>query len=109
MKLTRSNVAHDLHYSPHRHTIEYDGEVVDYVFSSLFNMQRFIERVAENREVISTSLTKRFGFTIVNDVLSDLRLYTSIEKRGFLVENNKDVFECPDIITLDGKSLIMKK
>lgn len=109
MKLTRSNVAHDLHYSPHRYTLDYDGELIEFVFSSAFNMNRFIERLEENRDVISVSLSKRFGFTITNHVLSDLRLYTSIEKRGFLVETNKDVFECPDTIRLNGINKIMKK
>lgn len=107
--LTRSNVAHNLHYSPHHTNIKYGDEEVMYVFSSKFNLERFKERIESNRDVINASLTKRFRFNIVNNVLCDLRLYISIEKRGFLVKTNKDVFECPDSITLDGNNQIMQK
>lgn len=105
--LTRSNVAHNLHYSPHYIEVNYENDVVMYVFSSKFNVERFRKKIDENREFISQSLSKRFNINIVNNVLSDLRLYITIEKRGFLVKTNKDVFECPNSITLDGNNLTM--
>lgn len=107
--LTRGNVAYNFHYSPYYLDVNYDDEVLTFVFSSKFNLERFRERIESNREVINASLTKRFRFTIVNNVLCDLRLYISIEKRGFLVKTNKDVFECPDSIILDGNNQIMQK
>ena len=107
--LTRSKVAHNLHYSPYILNVEYEGDSITFVFSSKFNQERFNNKIEENREIISHSLSKRFNFIIKNSVLSDLKLYTSIEKRGFLVKTNKDVFECLDSITLDGSNLIMMK
>lgn len=107
-KLTRSNIAHDLNISPHKVQVCYSDEVITYVFSSDWYRQKFIDRAVDNREKISESLTNRFGFIIKNNKLADLKLYITIEKRGFLIFTEKDKLECLSHVVLDG-GLLMKK
>lgn len=108
MALTRRNVAYNLKESPHRLEVPYDQQILIYVFSSEFYKTNFYNRFLDNREAISESLSKRFGFQIENDLLADLKLYTSIEKRGFLILNGKDqnVAWQRENIILDGAKLM---
>lgn len=106
--LTRAKVAYNLHESPHIHKVFYGGNEMTYVFSSEYYKNKFVDNREDFKNKISESLTKRFGFAIVNELLSDIKLYSTIEKRGFLIFHNKEVIECLDNITLDGKSLIVK-
>ena len=73
-------------------------------------MKKFEDRLAENRKNIIDSLSKRFGFVIENYPLADIRLYSQLEKRGFLIKTNKNKegFECLESIKLDGKNLTSK-
>lgn len=106
VKLTRSGVAYDLSISPHTVTLSYYGKDLTYVFSSRLYLDKFMEKLDSNRESINHSLSKRFGFTSVNNVLCDIKLYSMIEKRGFLIKNDKESFECLNTIKLDGTTLI---
>lgn len=106
--LTRSNIAYDLNISPHKTDVEYPDGVITYVFSSDLYRQKFTERIEEHREKINASLSNRFGFAIENNKLADLKLYTTIEKRGFLIYKGQDKVECLSSITLDGNHLIMQ-
>ena len=107
--LTYSGIAYDLNISPHKVKVNYTSNMyVIYVFSSNLYKSKFEERQQENRDKINASLSNRFGFTIENNVLCDMKLYSTIEKRGFLIKNNKEGFECPDVLKLDGKNLIQK-
>jgi hypothetical protein len=108
MALTRNNVAYNLNESPHRLEVPYEDQSVIYVFSSEFYKTNFYNRFLDNREKISESLSKRFGFRVQNDLLSDLKLYTSIEKRGFLIFKGEDKIVCQENITLDGALLTMQ-
>ena len=108
MALTRNNVAYNLNESPHRLEVPYDQQSVVYVFSSEFYKTNFYNRFLDNREKISESLSKRFGFRVQNDLLSDLKLYASIEKRGFLIFKGEDKIVCQENITLDGAMLTMR-
>ena len=107
MALTRNNVAYNLNESPHRLEVPYEQQSLIYVFSSEFYKTNFYNRFLDHREKISESLSKRFGFRVENDLLSDLKLYTSIEKRGFLVIKGEDKIVCQENITLDGARLMM--
>lgn len=108
MALTRNNVAYNLNESPHRLEVPYDQQTLIYVFSSEFYKTNFYNRFLDNREKISESLSKRFGFRVENDLLADLKLYTSIEKRGFLIIKGEDKIVCQENITLDGALLMMQ-
>ena len=103
-KLSRGGVANNLRYTPFRKKIIYaSNNYVVYYFSSQLYLDKFVERLEENREKINYSLSNRFGFEIENDVLCDIKLYSSIEKRGFLLSNHKEGFKCLSNIRLDGK------
>lgn len=103
--LTRSNIAYNLHESPHDVVMHYEDVAIRYVFSSELYKNNFISRFTENRNKINQSLSNRFGFHIKANKLADLKLYTTIEKRGFLVCQGGDKFECPENIILDGQKL----
>lgn len=105
--LTRSNIAYDLNISPHELVVNYPDGNIKFIFSSELYRNNFASRIKEHRGKINQSLTKRFGFNIKSDKLSDLKLYTTIEKRGFLVYHNEVKIECLNNITLDGNNLTM--
>lgn len=108
--LTRNGIAYNLKLSPYEHIIDYpNGESVKYKFSSQLYRENFINKVKGNREKISQSLSNRFGIDISNDVLCDLKLYSSIEKRGFLIETKEGYYKCLNTIKLDGQNKIQKK
>lgn len=107
-QLTRSNIAYNLSISPHRLSVDYGESSLVFVFSSDLYRRKFIEKQDAHRKQISNSLTKRFGVTVGNRVLSDLKLYTTIEKRGFLLVKNGVEVECLDEIILNGETLTLK-
>lgn len=105
-RLTRGGVAYNLSESPFFTEITYSEMTLKFVFSSNLYLNNFLKRLSDNREAISKSLSNRFGFEIFNDVLADIKLYSSIEKRGFLIYHNGKVIECLGEIKMDGKKLI---
>lgn len=107
-KLTRNGIAYDLTISPYCKTINYDnGDKVTFIFSSERYQIKFGDQIDDHREKIHQSLTNRFGFTIKNELLSDLKLYTTIEKRGFLIFYNGESVEWQNNITLDGNKMML--
>lgn len=108
--LTKSKIAYDLKISPHRVVVDYGaGEKLEFIFSSELYKNKFLERYQEHREQIKNSLSNRFGIEIVIHDLADLRLYTTIEKRGFLIYKGPVEFECLNDITLDGTNQMSKR
>lgn len=107
-QLTRSKIAYDLSISPHRLDVNYGEHSLTFVFSSALYLGKFLEKQESHRESISNSLTKRFGVVVRNRVLSDLKLYTTIEKRGFLLVKNGAEVQCLEEITLDGERVTFK-
>lgn len=109
MKLTRNKIALDLNYSPYKIQINYpDSDVITYVFSSEFYRKNFDARLEENRAAINETLSNKYGFKVEMDKLADLRLYNSIEKRGFLIYKGLVKVECLKEITLHGSRMICK-
>ena len=107
-QLTRSNIAYDLSISPHRYTLKYGENSLEFIFSSDLYKRKFIEKYNDHREQIANSLSKRFGVAVNIPVLADIRLYTTIEKRGFLLVGNGVELQCPDRIILDGEKVTLK-
>ena len=108
MKLTRSNIAHDLSISPHRVTIPYEGNgEITYIFSSALYAEKFTEKRDGKRAQIELSLYNRFGFRIDARALADLRCYMEIEKRGFRLEKDGKTVVCADNLKLDGGNLTL--
>lgn len=108
MALTRRGVAYNLDESPYRLEVPYEDQTLVYVFSSDWNRRRFYDGFLDNREKVSESLSRRFGFEIQNDLISDVRYYGMIEKRGFLIVNDGVKMLCQDDITLDGAKLMKR-
>ena len=106
--LTRSNVAYDLTISPHLYCMEYDGSEVTFIFSSDLYKRKFIEKLEDNRAAINKSLSNRFNINFVCDILCDLKLYSTIEKRGFLLYVNGEKIDCLNTIILNGNSLTVR-
>ena len=106
-QLTRANIAYNLNVSPFKISMQYDSFNMDYVFSSELYKRKFIERQKENREKINQSLSNRFGFAVDVPILADLKLYTTIEKRGFLIFKDGEKIECLEYLTLDGMKIKM--
>lgn len=100
--LTRNNIAYNLENSPHILKMEYSGQEVIYHFSSELYIKKFLSRFKDNRKTIEGSLFNRFGFHINIDLIGDFRLYSSIEKRGFLIQIDGEFAKCQESIILDG-------
>lgn len=104
--LTRYGVAYDLETSPFELEVHYtEIRYLIFKFSSQLYLDKFKEKIEDNRNKINDSLSNRFGFTIKNDVLADIKLYSSIEKRGFLIKG-KEEYKCLNNIILNGVNLI---
>ena len=109
-QLTRSMIAYDLSISPHRIMIHYgEGSSLEFVFSSDLYRTKFFEKLEKNREEINLSLTKRFGVEVDYQLLADIKLYTTIEKRGFLLIKDGDEIKCRENLLLGGEKLTFKK
>lgn len=109
VKLTRGGISNNLHETPFTKKVLYAcNNYLIFCFSSQYYLNKFNDNLEDNRNKIHTSLSKRFGYEIKNEVLCDIRLYSSIEKRGFLIKNHKEGFECLESIILDGKRATTK-
>lgn len=106
--LTRNGITYDLANTPYKLTVKYDVEDLTYHFSSQLYLDKFKSKLEEYRSFINDSLTKRFNFDIKYNMLADIRLYTVIEKRGFFIVNEKEQFNCLNIIRLDGLQMTTK-
>ena len=106
-KITKSNVAYDLTISPHIHEVKYNDSSIQFNFSSDFYKTNFLKRLEDNREKINNSISKRFGMKINLDMVADLKLYSSIEKRGFLIYHNGVAVEWLEKVELDGNYIKM--
>lgn len=106
--LTRRGVTYDLEHSPYVYKIQYGDNIYDYKFSSKLYLDKFMQKSFDNRKQVNESLTKRFGFAIESNLIADIKLYASIEKRGFLIANQDRRFNCLNNIRLDGQNLIIK-
>ena len=107
--LTRSGVAYDLKVSPHISEVIYDdSDSIKFVFSSEFYMNKFLEKLENHRNEVNHKLSKRYGFTLINNKLADIKLYEKVEKRGFLILGKDDEFTSLCNLKLDGVNLINK-
>ena len=107
-KLSRGGVAYDLSLSPFKVELNYGEEKITFKFSSELNVGRFENKIKEHRENITKSLSNRFNIGIDIPVISDIVLYSKVEKRGFLVVINGEECKCQNIIKLTGVKKIQK-
>lgn len=101
--LTRAGISYDFDTSPYKLKVEYNnGCELTFTFSGEYNLNSFKNKLNDNREKINNSLTNRFKIELECDILCDIKLYALIEKRGFLIEDKEERYECLNIIKLDG-------
>lgn len=106
--LTRGKVCYNLKNTPYKISMVYEGQEVIFHFSSSLYIEKFASKRDENRNIISESLNKRFGYYINSKLIADIRLYSQIEKRGFLISVNGEYIECLKNIKLDGMRMIVR-
>ena len=107
-ELTRRKIAYNFEISPYHFDVGYPDCEVRYIFSSELYKNNFVDRCRENRDKINESLSNRFGFDIAADHIADLKLYTTIEKRGFLILINGEPVKCLNDIILSGQRMIIE-
>lgn len=105
MTKTRNGIYYNLKKS--EYTVEVNN--IKYFFSSQRHLEKFLEQLEENREILAYSLYKRFKVWVSADELFDLVLYNKIESRGFLIEIEGVDYECLESLRLDGVKKIRKR
>lgn len=105
VKLTRNKICYDLKNTPYK--LNHNHMILH--FSSMKNMEKFHERFKEHRITIRNSLKKRFKININTNILADVILYRSIEKRGFHITlMNGDDLSCEKDVVLGGLKIKKK-
>ena len=102
--MTRNGIVYKLELSPYTVTVD----DTTFYFSSKNHLEKFTEKLTENREVIGYSLSKRFGFSINIKLLADIVLYSKIETRGFLINRKGVNYLCKKDIILSGGKVTKK-
>ena len=101
--LTRRGIAKDLSKSPYIFTEMIDGKQLNLYFSSKLHLNNFIEKRAENYQMIYNHVYKRFKYKVDCRLLSDCNLYNKIENRGFYIKYNNKDFLCRHSVILSGE------
>lgn len=102
-ELTRRGVCYDLEKSPYQIELWYGDKLIIFSFSSANNKERFKTKLLDHRKKLEKSLTNRFKIIITFDILADLILYKNVEKRGFYLCYDGEVFkQWPATLKLDG-------
>lgn len=89
---SRKGIYYNLKLSEYRH--EVDG--LTFVFSSQLHLDKFKERLKENRDIINYSLSRRFNIPVSVNQLADIVLYKRTETRGFFVMTNEGIEICQE-------------
>ena len=97
--ISRNGICYDLEISPYKVIIDN----IVYVFSSKYHAEKFKKKLNENREIINSSLEKRFNYKINVSTLADIVLYRKIETRGFLIINKGEKICQNSIIYVGGE------
>ena len=108
MTLTRNGIAYNFHSSPYEVEVKYKNFNLIYRFSSKNNVNKFLNKQKENRTIINNSLSKRFKINLILDFIADLKLYSTVETRGFLIISEGNKLECQEEVIFDGLK-VMKK
>src|SRR5690625_2346282 len=87
MTKTKRGIYHNLNDS----TYSTSNSEVEYFFSSLFYLDKFMEEYPENRIRVRNRLNRIIDCSNLNfDLVADFHLYKSIEKRGFRISIKGD-------------------
>ena len=86
--------------------MSYGETPVEFVFSSELYKTKFLEKAEAHREQISYSLSNRFGVSVSFPLLADVKLYSTIEKRGFLIIKDGKEYQWQNDLKLGGERMI---
>lgn len=96
MGKTRNGIYYNLLESEYKLTINR----ITFYFSSSLYRKKFVERYIDERNILNYAQSRRFKAKLNLSVLADLKTYSNIEKRGFLVEIEGVYYKCLDNINL---------
>lgn len=103
-KLTNQGVCYDLTDTPY--VVEHNGII--WHFSSVPHRNKFRREVRKRELWLNDSLTKRFGCTMMLDLVADIQLYKQVETRGFyVVTNDGSEYTSPESIVIAPNELII--
>lgn len=108
MTISRNGIAYNFDVSPYELKVKYHDFNLIFRFSSNNNIKKFLNKQDSNREKLQISLSKRFKLSLSLDLIADLKLYTQVETRGFLILSKDMRFECLEEIAYDGVILTKK-
>lgn len=108
MTLSRNGIAYKFDTSPYELKVRYHDFNLIFRFSSENNIKKFLTKQDSNREKLQISLTKRFKINLSLDLIADLKLYSQVETRGFLILSKDMRFECLEEVVFDGQNLTKK-
>lgn len=108
MTLTRNGIAYNFYSSPYEVEVKYNNFNLTYRFSSKNNVNKFLSKQKETRLKINHSLSNRFKINLILDFIADLKLYSNVETRGFLIISEGINLECQEEVEFDGLK-VMKK
>lgn len=104
VKLTNQGVCYDLTDTPY--VVEHNGII--WHFSSAPHRNKFRREVRKRELWLNDSLSKRFGCTILLDLVADIQLYKQVETRGFYVVTNDGAeYTAPESIVIAPNELII--
>lgn len=95
--MTRGGIEYDLRKSPFRVA---KGNFT-FVFSSEKHARRFLEIRDERKERLRVSLSNRFNIDFETETLADFLTYREIEKRGFLILDERGEKLCQNKLKLN--------
>lgn len=96
--ISRNGVCYDLARSSYKTTV--NG--LTFVFSSKLHLDKFKNKLKENRDIVNYSLTRRFNLCVDVSQLADIVLYKKIETRGFLIVSNEGYELCQESLKFVG-------
>lgn len=103
---TRNGIYYDLNYS--KYIFNVPDTNIKFVFSSMLYMTKFKEQYLLNREQQNIKFKARYKLNIDAVILPDIMLYNKIEKRGFLIINERGQKLCRENLILNGEKVMRK-
>lgn len=103
---TRNGIYYNLSHS--KYTFVVPDTNIKFVFSSMLYMTKFKEQYLLNREQQNIKFKSRYKLNIATVILPDVMLYNKIEKRGFLIINERGQELCQENLLLNGEQVTRK-
>lgn len=103
---TRNGIFYDLSKSVYKKLVP--DTMITFIFSSDLHLTKFEEQYKQHREEFNLKYQARFRVHLNLTVFPDILLYKRIEKRGFLLVNERGQKICQENLTLNGERAMLK-